>query len=372
MIPLREGPTPSAPALAVVDGRTLVFSEAAQAVYEINDLAAYVWRSLDGGLSVADLVGELVGTGLDPTEAERTVRLTLEQVRPLRTTGSASSPAPVPQPVERLTRPGICIAGVSVHLHLPAPLAAEVETAFGPLVAELPERHMQLSARIAGSRVSVSSPGQPDWSCERPQFVPLLKAQLIDTVLRCARYEVALHAAALARGDDAVLLLGSPGAGKTTLAIALANAGFELLADDVVLLHDDGRVTGVRFPFTAKASSWPLLAQHWPGITDRPSHRRPDGQTLCYIPHGETADPRPRRITSVILLDRRDEAAAAMEERDLVSALRALVAEGATRDERLTSSGFAALVEGLRDARCGQLTYSDLLQAAEAVARFHS
>ena len=104
-----------------------------------------------------------------------------------------------------------------------------------------------------------------------------------------------------------MLLLGSPGAGKTTLAIALAKAGFAVIADDVVLLDDHGLVTGISLPFAAKASSWPLISRHWPGIAARPSHWRPDGQELCYILQEQVADPRPRRIGLVVLLNRQDQ-----------------------------------------------------------------
>jgi hypothetical protein len=180
-----------------------------------------------------------------------------------------------------------------------------------------------------------------------------------------------MHAAALTRGDDAVLLVGSPGAGKTTLAIALEKAGFQMLADDVVLLHETGHITGIPLPFAAKASSWLLLSQHWPGIAATPRHSRPDGQTLCYIPQDPIADPRPRRIGSVVLLNRQDAARTSIEELDLVCALSALVADGATRDQRLSMSGFTALADGLRDARCCRLTYSDLIEAADAVCGFH-
>jgi len=357
--------------LAALGDRNLLFNEAHQAVYELNDLAAYVWRSLDTGMGEGAIVRELIETGLDPDQAGSAVLATLQELRTLHTATRAPPPLLLPKATERLTRLAIHIAGVAVQLHLSRALVADVEAVFGPLITDLHDTDMLLCARVAGSTVNVFSPGQPDWSCDRSHFIPLLKAQLIESVLLCAAYEVAMHAAALTRGDDAVLLVGSPGAGKTTLAIALEKAGFQMLADDVVLLHETGRITGVPLPFAAKASSWLLLSQHWPGIAATPSHSRPDGQTLCYIPQDPIADPRSRRIGSVVLLNRQDAARTSIQELDLVCALSALFADGATRDQRLSMSGFTALVDGLRDARCCQLTYSDLIEAADAVCGFH-
>jgi hypothetical protein len=355
--------------LASLGVRHLVFSEARQAIYELNELAAFVLKSLDAGMDVDAIAHELAETQLDPDHAESAVAATLDQLRLLGWGTALPRSRPLPPPIERLARLALLIAGVRVHLFVSKDLVADAEAVFGALIDESHDTDLLLCARVVGSRVSVFSPGKPEWSCERSQFIPLLKAQLIDRVLACARYEVALHAAALVRDDRAVLLVGSPGAGKTTLAIALAKAGFEVLADDVVLLDQAGLVRGLPLPFTAKASSWGLLSHYWPGIAEQPSHRRPDGQTLCYIPH-TLADPRPRRIGSVILLDRQDEALAGVEELDPTCALTALVADGATRDERLGPVGFTALVEGLREARCCRLTYSDPLQAVDAVRGF--
>jgi hypothetical protein len=49
-----------------------------------------------------------------------------------------------------------------------------------------------------------------------------------------------LHASAVAVGEQAIALVGLPGAGKSTTAAAFARCGFSVIADDVLALLEDG------------------------------------------------------------------------------------------------------------------------------------
>jgi hypothetical protein len=339
--------------------RELVFDEAHQAIYEVDAIAAHVGRSLNMGMGPEQIARELVEHGFAPDGAEQAVHSAI----------AALQTAAVPQSgnADQISCLTVSIAGVAVDLQISAALVHDVRELFGSLIVDAGNATCRLSARLSGGNVRFSSPGRPDWCCDRSEFLPLLKAQLIEFAIQFARFEVALHAAALAKGDKAVLLVGSPGAGKTTLAIALAKSGLELVADDVTLLHADGTVTGITLPFSVKASAWPLLEKFWPGMTDRPVHCRPDGQSLCYVPHDRLAAPRPRRIGVIVLLDRHTDAETRVDAVDPVDALTALMAEGVTRDQQLHPGGFAALVDGLPTARCHRLVYSDLREGARAV-----
>ena len=50
-----------------------------------------------------------------------------------------------------------------------------------------------------------------------------------------------LHASAVAVDGQAIALVGSPGAGKSTIAAAFAQCGFSVIADDVVALAEGGK-----------------------------------------------------------------------------------------------------------------------------------
>jgi len=357
--------------LAVLESRNLLFSEAAQAVYELDDFSAYVWRSMQAGLGQSDIAREMAEAGAEPVESAGTIQSAILKLRDLQASDTAERKRRSP-PAEPLTCMKLCIAGVSVQLSLADALRAEIEDVFGPYVCESSKSHAQLSARLVGETVELLLPGQPGTTCERAEFVPLLKAFLIDCVLEFATHEVALHAAALVAEGKALLLLGSPGSGKTTLATALARRGFKVAADDVVLLDGTGRVTGLPLPFTVKETAWTMLSPEWPGLAEQPAYRRPDGIQVRYLQHDLWADPGPLPVRRVVLLNRQSSACASLDEVSAVPALEALIAEGHSRDERLSEAGFAALATALGDARCFRLTYSDRVEAAQLVTSLAS
>ena len=115
-----------------------------------------------------------------------------------------------------------------------------------------------------------------------------------------------------------------------------------------------------------------LMASDWPDLDQRPCHCRPDGIRVRYLDHDRFAGPAARSIEFVILLNRQEKARAALDEVGGVVALEALIAEGHSRDERLSEAGFAALAKALRDTRCFRLSYNDLTDAADLVSALYS
>lgn len=119
-----------------------------------------------------------------------------------------------------------------------------------------------------------------------------------------------LHAAAVVRGDAAILLAGPSGTGKSTLAYAAWRYGFSLLADEPVYvqLRPDFRVWGRR----SRVHLVPDSRAHFPELRDRPTTRLPSGKAKVVV---ELRD-RVRRYADhagICLLERRDGARPTLE-----------------------------------------------------------
>jgi hypothetical protein len=93
---------------------------------------------------------------------------------------------------------------------------------------------------VGGSDPSDSDPARA--------FRLVTQLPLIDALARHGRH--AMHAAAVERDGDAVLVLGDSGAGKSTLAYAGSQGGWRIVADDLSLVGIDGvaRVSGLPKP----------------------------------------------------------------------------------------------------------------------------
>ncbi|GEM_PF-2302161 len=74
---------------------------------------------------------------------------------------------------------------------------------------------------------------QRTWITDTMSLVSQLEWRVFDASIRNAKSALAIHAGAVARGGIGVLLVGASSSGKTTLALALQQAGWLPLADDV-------------------------------------------------------------------------------------------------------------------------------------------
>lgn len=111
-----------------------------------------------------------------------------------------------------------------------------------------------------GTRVWIGDDGSEVW-CTWPDRASLadtctyLSGPILGLVLRL-RGALALHASAVQIGNGAVGFVGPHGAGKSTLAAALAAAGYPLITDDVLHVHPEG-ARWIAEPFTAMLKLWP-------------------------------------------------------------------------------------------------------------------
>jgi len=372
--PWWESPLSSSPAVRLLrlGERAALFCERAQQLFELNATAELIWTGLAKGMSPRAVAEEMQGFGApEATAAEFVIVSAAEWLRTgrLAPTHAAEQLA---VPATRTFRLRIDDLEASIELHVADEdaLAAEIEAAFGQFaVPAAPTAPALVRIGIVADlgRYFVARDGVPAGLVAADRIVPELKALLTETLSRSVRDGAfLLHAALLSRRGEGLLITGEPGAGKTTLALALAAHGWGYACDDVVKVSPDGRIRGVPFSPAAKPGAWPLLAPYAPGLEGLTTHVRSDGQSVRYVPI-----PRPaaeaEALGWALVLDRRPEGPARLEPVEPIEALTTLIAGAFAADRRLDGQALQTFVGTLSKADCRRLVYSDLAGALEAI-----
>ncbi len=96
-----------------------------------------------------------------------------------------------------------------------------------------------------------------------------------------------LHSACAVRGGDGLLIAGASGAGKSTMAVALAKAGLDLLSDDWTYVARRGSsliAHGLALPVKLLPNS----INFFPELSGRRTHRSMNGEIAYEVPAKET------------------------------------------------------------------------------------
>ncbi len=106
-----------------------------------------------------------------------------------------------------------------------------------------------------------------------------------------------VHGCVVAQGEEALLLLGGVGSGKTTAALSLVLGGWHWVADDVVLLAEEEEGV-VAWPLTARVGVRPSSGQ-WLALPEQlPTISAVGGVRLTQLAYTQLADaPTTRRQT---------------------------------------------------------------------------
>jgi hypothetical protein len=191
---------------------------------------------------------------------------------------------------------------------------------------------------------------------------------LVELALDRAAGSAAIHAAAVARGDRAVLLPGRSGVGKSTLAAGCVLNGWKHVADDTVVLDSAGQLKPLPLPLSLKREVWTVLPRAGADIESAAWHERADGLHVRYL-----AAPRralgPCILAVIVAPQWRRGAAPSLRRLKTRAAFEALLPQYYPLANPFTAATIgevAALVEGVP---CFALTYDAVADGIELLER---
>lgn len=128
--------------------------------------------------------------------------------------------------------------GQSLRLECPDSLAADIGTLFGALIADSPAPARTIRVTETAGRFGLEGGAEPPVAgLSRADIANHLMDAVITGLITDQRQGIVLHAGAVARNGQAVLVAGQSGAGKSSLICWLVDQGFEFLTDEIVLLR---------------------------------------------------------------------------------------------------------------------------------------
>jgi hypothetical protein len=296
-------------AFYLVEDEGVVFRRRAQELHALNTTAAFVWCNCEEGYRLSEVAANFAETfSIPPARAESYVKeivsawqqLGLLEGSDASAVGAAppadsgEHPPELPETLKRGTGPCFRhertyrILGQSFRVRF---MLSEQESRIHPVLAHLevrgnPENERMLDVIAHGADHWFLMDSNPVHRCgELDELAPCAIGCLFPTSVENATPFAALHAGAVSRDRDCLLLAGESGSGKSTLTAALLHAGLEYITDDVVLLDvATGRVRGTPCSLCIKDDGTDHLANFYPEIRNLPTHHRPDGKIVRYLP----------------------------------------------------------------------------------------
>ena len=347
-----------------IGGRSILFCEARQVLYGLNSTADRIWRSLVEDGRPIDAQRRLIDLGLPDNEA----RAFVEDVTLSWLHGGQLAPQ---EALVRLNKRAnetrvlrIDELGVRINFFGVAP--DEVDEVFGQFASDERFAAFTLSIVSCGDQLFLFEGDRPLGSFGEDEWIPKLKAVLTEHYAATVRGAFLIHAAFLVHGDKGILLTGEPGAGKTTLCVALSRSGYEYQGDDIVRLESNGKATGTPFAACVKEKAWPLVAPYAPEIDDLPLYRRADGKDVRYLP-APSSRRRPRSIDFVLLLSRQADATPAFEPVEPLDAFSTLLESAFSAQGAIAAPALKTFASAIEQAASFRFVYSDLADAIAAI-----
>lgn len=350
-------------ALELIKDKILFFAEGEQRLHELNPSSAILLDRLTDRASIGELESALVQYGSSPQAAADWVPQFLSDLSQLALL--EADPAEFDTDIEQRIR----LAGVGLSLRYQT---TELFELLGGPYEHLRDSAGELRTTYDISEgdgfVLINDGGQAAAVVNKHLAAVRLKGMLLEEILTSAEHLFALHAACLIRNGAAVLLLGPPGAGKSTLTLELMRRGFRYGSDDVTLVTESGNVRGVSLAPGYKEGVWDRLPEELASAASIPTHWRPDGQRVRFPHVGAAADAGVWPVSTIIRLRRSGTQAPTFNTLSSTEVIRELLSEARSPDGKCSVKCFEAIGKLVRGAESAEMKYSEAADAAEVLS----
>ena len=181
-------------------------------------------------------------------------------------------------------------------------------------------------------------------------------------------YLIAIHAAAMKRGNEVIVLPGSSGSGKTTLTAALLKHGFELFSDEVGLIDHNGNCLPLGMAMPIKEGSWSVI-QNDLGMRMLPgSNTRWDGQKVRFLIPDRIALS-PQKLSHIIFPKYQQSREPKVQKISASECMMQIKSAGYQLDRPLDEETFERILSFVATLPAYQIEYSSTKQALEAIEK---
>jgi len=257
----------------------------------------------------------------------------------------------------------IALHGQAVEVRCPHDIADEVALLFPDnIVSAAPVQHFVVVERDRHGlfKVTDSSGGAQD-NLTRGDVATFVMDAIVRALIFDLKAAVALHAGAVARNGQAVLIAGPTGTGKSSVVAWLVDNGFEYLSDELVLIVDEQAATlGLRRALVVKPGAAEKIAL----LTAFAASRHVlGGSHVMFSPAPRSSDQGSTTPTSRFIVFPRFVGGAELQMRAMSAAEAGLrLVECNLNARNLADGGFRALSGLARLAPAISLQYADFAQ----------